>query len=444
LPKKTTQVTKKKEVKFIDSKVSKMTTKTKSTNSSSATKPNDKQASKDGLNKKKSHSVESKTKSEKEKEKQADSSNTKKVKKSSSQTDKNLEKSKVSKIDSDSSTSKEANVKEISSDLMRDLLKKNFLEKLKTRMEKSKNTVQLSQPELEELVKKIETEFSTFFKSNQKDYQKQYKKIVFNLQDEKNDSFFIKILTGEIAPKDLPQMSNEGMASDQKIAERQREREKDLTLRLNYSNELARNKLSLALDDNVEKGRPNINDDELKEIKAKKTLAIKKDDAALKNPLDEVYNNLSLGLLKYPKSSVKSPLSSSNIESSKVKLVAEPDVSAKVVIQEFDEQVNNNFANEATNQDIISTPDKNNNDGSNSSLGLQNYTNFSLGSPKLLRDSLSEMEDREKEVMIVSEVSPKPSVSTIAKDTTHDHGNHNFCINCKLCTAQVNKTEVSR
>jgi hypothetical protein len=93
----------------------------------------------------------------------------------------------------------------------------------------------------------------------------------------------------------------------------------------------------------------------------------------------------------------------------------------------------------------MSTPDNNNNNNDNSSsLGLQNYTNFSLGSPKLLRDSLSEMEDREKDVMIVSEVNPKPSVSTIAKDTTHDHGKHNFCINCKLCTAQVKKTEVSR
>ena len=56
----------------MDSKVSKTITKIKSTKSSSETKPNEKQASKDGSSKIKIHSVESKSKPEKEK--QADSS----------------------------------------------------------------------------------------------------------------------------------------------------------------------------------------------------------------------------------------------------------------------------------------------------------------------------------------------------------------------------------
>ena len=343
-----------------------------------------------------------------------------------------LEKSKDSKSESNSiTTSNDSSSKDNTSDAketMRKTFKKSLLEKLKTRMEKNNNGTQLLPKELDGLVNKIEDEFHIFFNSNEKGYREKYKAIIMNVIDEKNDSFFLKILHGKIAPKDLPRMKNEDMASDEKIAERQREREKDIERCVDYSNELAKNCVSLVLSEHVEKGLPKINEDDFKEI-ANNFLEDKKEETLPKNPFEEINKNLSMGLSNFLKTSVDSTiLLDHNLEvTNQATLNEDSDLHSKITIAETDHK--------GAEQAIETSPIKTYSSDF-SSYVLPSYVNLSVCSPMLLRDTLTGTKERENELIVISEV-PKHSNSVISKDTTHEHGNHVFDINCNACTYQI-------
>lgn len=60
---------------------------------------------------------------------------------------------------------------------------------------------------------------------NEKEYVAQARAILFNLKDKKNHLFRFKLLVGAIQPKDVPKLTAAEMASDEKNAERKKQRE---------------------------------------------------------------------------------------------------------------------------------------------------------------------------------------------------------------------------
>ena len=350
----------------------------------------------------------------------------------------------VNKIIEITKDSNEASQKEASNDvdeIMRNTFKKNILFRLKKRMEKNNNNAQLTLQELEDLINNIENEFYTFFQSNSKGYREKYKIIALNINDEKNDSFFLKILHGKIAPKDLPRMKNEDMASDERIAQLQREREKDLEIREHFSNEIAESAVRLVRGEHVEKGLPNINEDDFKHIE-NCFLDKKREEVIVpRNPLEETYKNLSLGLSINANNSIGSQvLLSKTLELNDQTSETENSIlNTKISI---DERIQENIIDEKRNEEKAkSSPVKDYSCSSSSSLSLvlPNYTNLTVSPPVLLHESLVGIEESEKELIVISEVHPKPLVTTNSKDTTHEHSKHSFDINCKLCTDPIKR-----
>jgi hypothetical protein len=353
----------------------------------------------------------------------------------------------ITKDSNNSVGSNDASQKEASNDVdetMRKTFKKNILFRLKTRMEKNNKNAQLTQQELEDLINNIENEFYAFFQSNSKGYREKYKIIALNINDEKNDSFFLKILLGKIAPKDLPRMKNEDMASEERIAQLQREREKDLEIREHYSNEIAESAVRLVRGEHVEKGLPNISEDDFKQIE-NCFLDKKREELIVpKNPLEETYKNLSLGLSINANHSIGSQvLLSKTLELNDHNSEAENSIlNTKISL---DEKIQDSLIDEKKNEEEVkSSPVKGYSCSSSSSLSLvlPNYTNLTVSPPVLLHESLVGLEEREKELIVIADVHPKPSTSTNSKDTTHEHSKHSFDINCKLCTDPMKRSSL--
>ena len=122
------------------------------------------------------------------------------------------------------------------------------------------------QPELEIIVNQIEAEYHKVFASNSENYIKHYRQLIFNINDKDNDTFYLKVLTGKITPEQLPKMKNEEMASDERTAERQKVRDSDIEQRVNFSNEIAKNRANMVLKKTLEKGLPQIDEDDCREV----------------------------------------------------------------------------------------------------------------------------------------------------------------------------------
>lgn len=90
---------------------------------------------------------------------------------------------------------------------------KGLLDALKGRLEKNKD-VKIDESKLKDLVKAIEKElYEIFNKDVGLKYKNQYRRLVFNIKDPKNNGLFRKIVSGKISPKKLVDMSPEEMAS---------------------------------------------------------------------------------------------------------------------------------------------------------------------------------------------------------------------------------------
>ena len=260
---------------------------------------------------------------------------------------------------------------------MRNTFKRGLLEKLKLRIDKSPTCTELNLVELEELVNKIELEFFSCFSSNIKGYKSQYHQIAMNVTDLKNKNFFLKILSSQVKPEDLPKMKTEDMASEERTAERQKLLETQLEQCVSYSNEIAKNCVSLVLGQHVEKGLPKICEEDYREI-LHSLVENKNENSLKKNSLSETYNNLELGLHK----TLNSPLALTEDENS-----AEFRASDLEAIQRHDLVISDDATVEVENSVEVDT------------LEAIQYHDL-----------------------------------TIATDTTENHENHVFCIDCRICT----------
>eukprot|EP00095_Tigriopus_kingsejongensis_P011119 maker-scaffold645_size120276-snap-gene-0.30 protein:Tk11119 transcript:maker-scaffold645_size120276-snap-gene-0.30-mRNA-1 annotation:"death-inducer obliterator 1" len=90
---------------------------------------------------------------------------------------------------------------------------KGLLDALKGRIEKSED-LKFDEKELKHLVSKVEHELYLLYnKDVGSKYKNQYRRLVFNMKDLKNNGLFRKVLNGRISPKKLVDMSPDEMAS---------------------------------------------------------------------------------------------------------------------------------------------------------------------------------------------------------------------------------------
>ncbi|CAE7200762.1 TCEA1 [Symbiodinium natans] len=75
------------------------------------------------------------------------------------------------------------------------------------------------------LAEEIEEELHKVWPAKKDAYMNQARSILFNLKDAKNPTFRFKVVVGFFQPKDLPKLTAEDMASDEKNAERAKQRQ---------------------------------------------------------------------------------------------------------------------------------------------------------------------------------------------------------------------------
>ena len=81
------------------------------------------------------------------------------------------------------------------------------------------------------LVSKIEKYLNDAYKGATKDYKAKYRQIYLNLKDDKNDHFWRNVLQGDISTSMLIRMSNQEMASKEKIEWRHKLEKDDIERR---------------------------------------------------------------------------------------------------------------------------------------------------------------------------------------------------------------------
>lgn len=79
--------------------------------------------------------------------------------------------------------------------------------------------------DFDKLAREIEAALWAKFEKDDKGYINQSRSLLYNLKDSKNASFRFKIAMGFWKPSDVPELSAEQMASDEKNAERRKMRE---------------------------------------------------------------------------------------------------------------------------------------------------------------------------------------------------------------------------
>ena len=280
----------------------------------------------------------------------------------------------------------------------RPICKKQLIEKLRLKMDKNPKSPVLLQPELVIRVDKIEAEFYKHFSNSLKNYRTQWKSLLFNVQDTKNDTFYLKILTDQkgYMPEDLPKMSNEDMASDEIIEERKRQRQKESILLEKNSDELNLKKAAFVNSKNSEKGLPQTYDEEYREL-LQRTKNQEQPNIQAQNSKTNASNQDGQDFASGTNNLNKSPhlektSSSSSILFQEKKLVTSPLLTSKSI----------DFSTPAVS--FITEP----------------------------RPQLSYLLD-------VSDI-----LQNSSKDTTHQHSDHVFCINCKACTLQVETSSSTR
>ena len=260
--------------------------------------------------------------------------------------------------------------------------KKSLKEKLMQKMEKNPKSPILLQPELDIRVGRIEAELYKYFNNNLKNYRTQCRSILNNVQDPKNDTFYLKILTDHkgYMPEDLPKMSNDDMASDERIEERKKERQNEIEQIEKYVDEENLKKASMVNLKHSEKGLPQVYVEEFKEL-LEKTKNNSSENAKASNQNDEAPNQdfgNDTGNLN------KSPLlasSSSSVSLSEKKLITSPLLTSK----------NIDFSTPAFS--FITEP-----------------------------------------IRLFYAIDSTDLTHHVVKDTSHQHREHDFDINCKYCT----------
>jgi hypothetical protein len=105
----------------------------------------------------------------------------------------------------------------------------------------------MTDSELRNLVSEIENQLHEKFKNSLDKYINKLRTIRKNISFVENDTFYKKILTGVILPKQLPEMNNEDMASDRVIAERQENKRKESDLILQSQKEIQEQKRKILI-----------------------------------------------------------------------------------------------------------------------------------------------------------------------------------------------------
>ena len=133
------------------------------------------------------------------------------------------------------------------------------------RLFKNRSKDNINEEELKNLCKNIENQLYQQIKDRKKYIQK-IRLIKNNLINVKNETFYKKILTGEIKPEDLANMEARNMASDKVIEERLNEKQKELKRIQDHSNELNATKARIRLFGAINKGLYALNEDDCKEF----------------------------------------------------------------------------------------------------------------------------------------------------------------------------------
>ena len=128
-----------------------------------------------------------------------------------------------------------------------ELLKKH----LKARHESTTIKMQLENKienvNIDKLVTVIELEVYKFFSNDPKKYSIRSRSIIANISTKANNTFYLKVLNGKLAPSQLPRMEVSEMADDRVSEQRAKDQQFDIEQRIKYSDEC-----------NIEKSKPRI------------------------------------------------------------------------------------------------------------------------------------------------------------------------------------------
>jgi len=89
--------------------------------------------------------------------------------------------------------------------------------------------VKIQDDKLESLIIEIESHFHNHFGSDEKSYSNKVRSIVANIRQAQND-FYKRIINGKIKPKDLPTISHDLMLNEEKVKEKEQEKNKEIEL----------------------------------------------------------------------------------------------------------------------------------------------------------------------------------------------------------------------
>ena len=128
-----------------------------------------------------------------------------------------------------------------------DLLTKRFRTRINNATEQVRVENKLNAVNLNKMAAEIEQEIYNTFPNDVKKYNSKSIAIALSISNEKNSTFYLKILTGKLTPAQLPKMETIEMADDKVSEQRAKDQQFDIEQRIKYSDEC-----------NIEKSKPRI------------------------------------------------------------------------------------------------------------------------------------------------------------------------------------------
>ena len=125
------------------------------------------------------------------------------------------------------------------------IFKKQFQERIFKRI----NSSDFHKENIIELADEIDVEMRKLLPD--KKYKEQYKRIIFNISDPENTSFYKKViykkLKGYIKPRKLAKLKSKGMMSDERKKQIKNQEQDDLNQLIRFSNDCNKEKMKLRI-----------------------------------------------------------------------------------------------------------------------------------------------------------------------------------------------------